>query len=105
MESWPRNCVPHVIEAPSTLGLRARVSVDWNGQYILLLGQREDYLWDAPLLQCGPAVPHNPRLRAHLQKTVGLRYGLITSQATNFSNSSYFILLSCIVFAIFFEKC
>ncbi|XP_043279034.1 uncharacterized protein [Venturia canescens] len=84
--NWPRSCVKHALEAPSTLGLRARVGVNWSGQYTLLLGPRDDHLWEAPLHQCGPTPSHNPALRAHLRRSVGIRYGLYTSAAARFSD-------------------
>ncbi|XP_012259007.3 uncharacterized protein LOC105687732 isoform X2 [Athalia rosae] len=73
---WPRDCVPKSLEAPGTLGLRARVGVTWTGEYTLTLGPRDSSLWEAPLYQCGPSSFHNPELRAHLRTSVGLRYGL-----------------------------
>lgn len=76
---WSRICIPRKIESPSILGLRAKLSVNWNGQYILLLGSRDDNLWDAPLRQCAHLPPHNSDLRAHLQRSVGLRFGLLSS--------------------------
>ncbi|KAL6259413.1 hypothetical protein P5V15_009334 [Pogonomyrmex californicus] len=87
---WPRNCVPRAIEAPSTLGLRAKLAINWNGQYILLLG--DDTTWEASLRQCSQIPPHNSILRAHLQKSVGLRFGLFSSASTN-RISIWFLLL------------
>lgn len=79
LTNWPRNCVPRAIEAPSTLGLRAKVGVNWNGQYILLLGLRDDNVWNAPLRQCAQTPSHNPVLRAHLRRSVDLRFGLLSA--------------------------
>jgi len=81
--NWSRTCIPRTIEAPSTLGLRAKLSVNWNGQYILLLGLRKDNVWEAPLRQCAQIPPHNSFLQAHLRRSVGLRFGLISSAMTN----------------------
>jgi len=81
--NWSRTCIPRAIEAPSTLALRAKLSVNWNGQYILLLGPRKDNLWEAPLRQCAQIPPHNSFLQAHLRRSVGLRFGLISSAMTN----------------------
>jgi hypothetical protein len=77
LSNWPSSCVPHSLDAPSTLGLRARISVDWYGQYTLLLGARDKSMWDAPLLQCGPTSMKNPVLRSHLRRSVGLRFGIL----------------------------
>lgn len=82
MTNWPRTCIPKTLEAPTTLGLRAKIGVNWSGQYTLTLGLRDDNIWFAPLVQCGPASSHNPQLRAHLRRSVGLRFGLISSDAT-----------------------
>lgn len=79
LTTWTRNCVPRVVEAPSTLGLRAKLGVNWNGQYILLLGSRDDNVWEAPLRQCAQIPSHNPVLRAHLRRSVSLRFGLLSS--------------------------
>ncbi|XP_036147509.1 protein APCDD1 isoform X2 [Monomorium pharaonis] len=83
LTTWPRNCVPRTIEAPSTLRLRVKLDINWNGQYILLLGSQDDNLWEAPLRQCAQISPHNSILRAHLRRSVGLRFGLFSSASTN----------------------
>ncbi|EZA62470.1 hypothetical protein DMN91_003928 [Ooceraea biroi] len=90
--NWSRNCIPRAIEAPSTLGLRAKLSVNWTGQYILLLGSRDDNMWDAPLRQCAQISPHNSVLQAHLRRSVGLRFGLLSVATT--SRISGWLLLS-----------
>ena len=82
LSSWPSSCVPHTIDAPSTLGLRARIGVDWYGQYTLLLGARDQTLWDAPLLNCGPTALKNSMLRQHLRRSVGLKFGILFNSAT-----------------------
>ncbi|XP_046813770.1 protein APCDD1-like isoform X2 [Vespa crabro] len=76
---WPSNCVPLAIEAPSTLRLRAKIGVSWSGQYILRLSPRDDDIWDMPLRQCGSTNSRNPRLRVYLRKSLGLKYGLVSS--------------------------
>lgn len=95
--SWPRNCVPNSLEAPSTMGLRARIGVNWSGQYILMLGQRDDNLWQAPLHQCGPTASHNPELRVHLRRSVGLRYGLLSSAGASSLGFSQLFTWSALV--------
>ncbi|XP_018401980.1 PREDICTED: uncharacterized protein LOC108779120 [Cyphomyrmex costatus] len=96
--TWPRNCVPHTIEAPSTLGLRVKLGINWNGQYILLLGSRDDNVWEAPLRQCAQIPPHNSALRAHLRRSIGLRFGLLSSRASSIRRvSAYWCLLSQIL--------
>ncbi|XP_051173558.1 uncharacterized protein LOC127289592 [Leptopilina boulardi] len=82
LPTWPNNCVPDSLEAPSTLRFKARVGVNWSGQYTLKLGLRENNLWDAPLHQCGPTEYHNPLLRAHLRRSLGIKFGLFSSAAT-----------------------
>lgn len=89
LASWPASCVPHSLDAPSTLGLRARVSVDWYGQYTLLLGARDKNLWDAPLMQCGPTSMKNPLLRSHLRRSVGLRFGILFNSSTRSTSSGF----------------
>ncbi|XP_023246752.1 uncharacterized protein LOC106644183 [Copidosoma floridanum] len=96
MSNWPSSCVPHSLESPSTLGLRARISVDWYGQYSLLLGSRDKHLWDAPLMQCGPTSMRNPQLRLHLRRSVGLRFGILfgnSSASISGTNNVWTILL------------
>ncbi|KAL7297896.1 hypothetical protein TKK_0008917 [Trichogramma kaykai] len=93
LSSWPSSCVPHSLDAPSTLGLRARISVDWYGQYTLVLGSRERTMWEAPLIQCGPTSMKNPLLRSHLRRSVGLRFGLLFSNSGNNLPSNSFLLL------------
>ncbi|XP_015595244.2 uncharacterized protein LOC107267733 isoform X1 [Cephus cinctus] len=94
--SWPRNCIVHAVEAPSTLRLRARVGVNWSGQYTLLLGARDDNLWDAPLQQCGPTASYNPGLRMHLRRSLGIRYGLYSSPAASIICNYYLTLVKLI---------
>ncbi|XP_063995715.1 uncharacterized protein LOC135173053 [Diachasmimorpha longicaudata] len=94
LSSWPRHCVRHALEAPSTLGLRARVGVNWREQYTLLVGPRDDNLWEAPLRRCGKTPSRNSALRIHLRQSLGHRYGLLTSGAANFGTCGHFYLLS-----------
>lgn len=49
---WSRNCAPRTIRAPAILRFKARISLDWNGDYTLLLASRNDDLWEAPLRRC-----------------------------------------------------
>ncbi|XP_072761246.1 uncharacterized protein [Anoplolepis gracilipes] len=76
-QTSPRNCVPRTVETPSILKLRAKLSVNWHGQYILLLSSRDSNLWDAPLRRCAQLSPYNPPLRTYLQKI--LYIGLFSS--------------------------
>ena len=100
--SWPASCVPHSLEAPSILRLRARVGVNWSGQYTLKLGSREHHLWEAPLHQCGPTESYNPVLRAHLRRSLGLRFGLFSSAGVVFTQSYWFI--PCQIFLYLFYR-
>ena len=93
MSTWPRSCVPRALESPSTLGLRAKVGVNWSGQYTLLLGLRDDHIWESPLLQCGTTPSHNPTLRAHLRRSVGLRYGFYTSSGTRHRIYNWYLFI------------
>ncbi|XP_066595660.1 uncharacterized protein [Prorops nasuta] len=97
LASWPKNCIPKTIASPSTVAFRAKVGVSWAGQYILLLGSRDDHLWDAPLQQCGPTPFFNPDLKLHLRRSVGLRYGFFTSSA-NLRFDWNFIIIQPIAF-------
>lgn len=95
---WPSNCVPLAIEAPSTLRLRAKVGVSWSGQYILRLSPRDDDIWDMPLRQCGSTSSRNPRLRIYLRKSLGLKYGLVSSAISATRTSVRFT-----IFVLFFH--
>ena len=101
LNSWPSSCVPHSIDAPSTLGLRARISVDWYGQYTLQLGSRDRHLWDAPLVHCGAVGLRNPLLKSHLRKSVGLRFGILFNGASAKSNGIAFSLFGQLVVLCF----
>ncbi|XP_074095524.1 uncharacterized protein LOC141525083 [Cotesia typhae] len=97
---WPRNCVKHAIETPSTLGLRAKIGVNWSGQYTLLLGPRDDNLWEPPLRQCGSTPSYNYVLRAHLRLSLGYKYGLFISSSSSsspplntFALNKYYIVI------------
>ncbi|XP_015112579.1 uncharacterized protein LOC107038171 [Diachasma alloeum] len=105
LSSWPRNCVRHALEAPSTLGLRARVGVSWSGQYTLLVGPRDDNLWEAPLRQCGRTPSHNSALRAHLRQSLGHRYGLLRSSGGRLSATGNFRLLLIAMAAQLVVRC
>jgi len=99
--TWPRKCVPRAIEAPSILVLRAKLGVNWNGQYILLLGSRDDNVWEAPLRQCAQISPHNSVLRAHLRRSVGLRFGLLSSASSN-RISAWFLLSQILLYSMLY---
>ncbi|XP_058797193.1 uncharacterized protein LOC131667647 [Phymastichus coffea] len=101
LSSWPSGCVPHSLDSPSTLGLRARISVDWYGQYTLLLGGKDKGLWDAPLMQCGPTSMKNPLLRSHLRRSVGLRFGILFNKA-NVTGLSFSVVAVCQVLLLWF---
>ncbi|XP_015438951.1 PREDICTED: protein APCDD1-like [Dufourea novaeangliae] len=47
-----KNCIPQTVEAPAILMFKARVNLDWNGDYALLLASWKDDVWEAPLLRC-----------------------------------------------------
>ncbi|OAD60746.1 Protein APCDD1, partial [Eufriesea mexicana] len=49
---WSNNCILRTIEAPTTLKFKARIGLDWKGDYTLLLGSWKDDLWEAPLRRC-----------------------------------------------------
>jgi len=100
--TWPRNCVPHALEAPSTLGLRSKLNINWNGQYILLLGSRDDNMWEAPLRQCAQIPPHNSVLRAHLRKSIGLRFGLLSASASSSRLSAWCLLSRILLCSIYY---
>ncbi|KAJ8683294.1 hypothetical protein QAD02_019086 [Eretmocerus hayati] len=102
--NWSPSCVPHSLEAPSTLGLRARIGVDWYGQYTLQLGSREQSLWNAPLLHCGPTSLRNPLLRAHLRRSVGLRYGLFFSSGSAISCDSTLLRIGALLVVLFTRR-
>ncbi|XP_029672157.1 uncharacterized protein LOC115240883 isoform X2 [Formica exsecta] len=93
LTTLPRNCVPRTIETSPILELRAKLSVNWHGQYILLLGSRDDNMWDAPLRRCAQLSPYNPALRTYLQRI--LYIGLFSSAST--SRISAWFLLSQIL--------
>lgn len=97
------NCVRHTIkiETPSILELRAKLGVNWNGQYILLLGSRDDNRWDAPLRRCAQLSPYNPQLRMHLQRN--FYFGLFSSSSTNRVPAWFLlsqILLCCVCYFV-----
>ncbi|XP_076240928.1 protein APCDD1 [Calliopsis andreniformis] len=48
---WQRSCTPRTIETGAILKFKARINLDWNGDYILLLASWND-LWEAPLRRC-----------------------------------------------------
>lgn len=56
-KSWKssKNCIPQTVKAPATLLFKARVSMDWNGDYMLLLASSKDDHWNSPLRRCSGA--------------------------------------------------
>ncbi|XP_054009048.1 protein APCDD1-like isoform X1 [Hylaeus anthracinus] len=54
--SWSKNCVPRTVEAPAVLTFKARIGLDWNEEYILLLAPWKDELWEAPLRRCSGTI-------------------------------------------------
>nr|XP_012139510.1 PREDICTED: protein APCDD1-like isoform X1 [Megachile rotundata]XP_012139511.1 PREDICTED: protein APCDD1-like isoform X1 [Megachile rotundata] len=56
---WSKSCVPRTVQAPATLLFKAKVSLDWNGDYILLLASWKDDLWNAPLYRCSGIASRN----------------------------------------------
>lgn len=101
LPSWPSNCVPDSLEAPSTLRLKARVGVNWSGQYTLKLGLRDNNLWDAPLHQCGPTESHNSPLRAHLRRSLGIKFGLFSSSGTKFTVPFWLLGFQILLFFLY----
>ncbi|XP_076174374.1 uncharacterized protein LOC143150184 isoform X2 [Ptiloglossa arizonensis] len=55
----PKSCILRTIEAPAVLTFKARIDLDWNGDYILLLASWKDDLWEAPLRQCSETISRN----------------------------------------------
>ncbi|CAK9817613.1 Protein APCDD1 [Anthophora quadrimaculata] len=57
---WSRNCIPSGNEVPpATLTYKAKIGLDWNGDYTLLLASSRNELWEAPLLRCSSATTQN----------------------------------------------
>lgn len=57
-----KGCLPRAVysETPAILTLKARINVDWNGDYALLLTSWKDDVWEAPLRRCSTnQVPRN----------------------------------------------
>jgi len=98
LTTLPKNCGPRTIETSPILELRAKLGVNWYGQYILLLGSRDDNTWNAPLRRCSQLSPYNPSLRTYLQRI--LYIGLFSSAST--SQISTWFLLSQILLCIYY---
>ncbi|KAF7996899.1 hypothetical protein HCN44_002545 [Aphidius gifuensis] len=97
LKSWPKNCVKHSIQASSIINLRAKIDVNWNGEYNLVLGSKNDNIWQAPLQKCGNLPEHNPILKLHLKKSLGYRLFAISSGTTFYlSWNCIVILFSCL---------
>ncbi|EFN74892.1 Protein APCDD1 [Camponotus floridanus] len=93
-----KNCGPRTIETSPILELRVKLGVNWYGQYILLLGSRDDNTWSAPLRRCSQLSPYNSSLRTYLQRI--LYIGLFSSAST--SRISTWFLLSQILLCIYY---
>lgn len=104
LSTWPSDCVPHTLDAPSTIGLKARVGIDWYGGYTLQFGSRDSPLWDAPMLQCGATSLKNPALRSHLRRSVGIKFGLLTASSGNFILEMKFLIVTMIFVTQFLCK-
>ncbi|XP_020281050.1 protein APCDD1-like isoform X2 [Pseudomyrmex gracilis] len=96
LTSCLRSCVPQEIQALSTLRLRVKLNVNWNGQYILLLGLQSNNLWEAPLQQCAQMSPYNPVLQTKLRQSFGLRLGLLSSASISQISAGFFYLRSIV---------
>ncbi|XP_026671543.1 protein APCDD1-like isoform X2 [Ceratina calcarata] len=47
-----KNCMPKDIETPATIKFKAKISLNWKGDYTLLLAAWRDDPWEAPLYRC-----------------------------------------------------
>ncbi|KOC68704.1 Protein APCDD1 [Habropoda laboriosa] len=56
---WSKNCIPPGVEASETLTFKAKIGLDWNGDYTLLLASSKNDLWEAPLRRCSSASTRN----------------------------------------------
>ncbi|XP_012219271.1 protein APCDD1-like [Linepithema humile] len=101
---WEKYCAPRIIEVSSIIRLRAKLSVNWNGQYVLLLADQDEHPWQAPLRLCASTSPHNRELQMHLHKSVTHRFGLLSSTATTISQffSVWFYLLQFFLFYVYY---
>ncbi|XP_078034809.1 protein APCDD1-like [Augochlora pura] len=58
--SWPKNCLPPryaaFLEASVIPTFKARINLDWNGDYALLLASWKDNVWEAPLRRCSDTI-------------------------------------------------
>lgn len=104
LTSWPSNCVPHTLEAPSTVSLRVRINVDWYGHYNLLLGHVDKHLWQSPLMQCGTTSLRNPQLRSHLRRSVGLRFGILFNKASSLKGANEMIIIGQVLLVWIFSS-
>ncbi|XP_076661709.1 uncharacterized protein LOC143365424 [Halictus rubicundus] len=61
--SWTKRCLPQgyvaYSETPAIPTFKARINLDWNGDYALLLASSKDDVWEAPLRRCSNAVSSN----------------------------------------------
>lgn len=103
---WRRNCTFRSLEAPAILRFKAKISLDWNGDYTLLLAPWNDHFWEAPLRRCSATALANyfvgasNKLAESLQGSTRLyrrgRYWSSLSSASCLSTSSF--SLGCIFF-------
>ncbi|XP_076381395.1 uncharacterized protein LOC117225977 isoform X2 [Megalopta genalis] len=59
--SWSKNCLPPryaaaFSEASAMPAFEARINLDWNGDYALLLASWKDNVWEAPLRRCSDTI-------------------------------------------------
>ena len=57
---WTKNCILGTnFKTPAILKFKAKIGLDWKGDYTLLLASWEDDLWEAPLHQCSEITSRN----------------------------------------------
>lgn len=98
--SSSKHCARYIVETPSIMELRAKLRIDWNGQYILLLGSRNDTRWDAPLRRCGQFSTDNPFLRSYFRRNF---FQLFSSASTSRVSAWFLwsqILLCCVYYFV-----
>lgn len=99
-------CFPYSTEVPSVLKLLAKITVNWNGQYILLLSEQNDYVWQAPLRRCTFISPYNPELRNYFYKSFAHRLELSSSTARTISQFSvlFYLLQFFLLYVYYFVR-
>ncbi|XP_012249178.1 protein APCDD1-like [Bombus impatiens] len=94
---WSKNCMFRTgFEAPATLKFKARIGLDWRGDYTLLLASWKDDLWEAPLRQCSelPSRNHFRESRPLPLFRRGNRYNRFSRYTRNWFLSSFAMCLS-----------